>query len=117
MSADPTDKPPEGEDFASMFAAAEKAAPREKRPKRAMGDRVRGRVVSIGHEVTVVELEGGGEGTIETLDLLGPEGQLTVKEGETIEARVVRMGEKAGFVWLRRGPNRGGDPHAGLAEA
>jgi small subunit ribosomal protein S1 len=116
MSDRPSDKPPE-EDFASMFAAAEKAAPRGRRPQRAVGDRVRGKVVSIGHEVTVVELEDGGEGTLETLDLRDESGQLTVKAGDTLEARVVRLGEKAGFVYLRRGPSRGLDPRAGLAEA
>jgi small subunit ribosomal protein S1 len=115
MSDDPR-KPPE-EDFAAMFAAAEKSAPRGKRAKHAVGDRVRGKVVSIGQEVTVVELEGGGEGTLETLELRGDDGQLTVKAGDVLESRVVRLGEKAGFVYLRRGPNRGADPKSGLAEA
>ena len=36
----------------------------------AIGDTVRGKVVSIGPEVTVVELVGGGEGTLETLQHL-----------------------------------------------
>jgi small subunit ribosomal protein S1 len=115
-----SDERPKGapdEDFAAMFAAAEKSAPRGRQTKRAVGDRVRGRIVSVGHEVTVVELEGGGEGTLETLELRDDAGQLTVKEGETVEARVVSLGEKAGFVWLRRGANRGGDAREGLAEA
>jgi small subunit ribosomal protein S1 len=110
-------KTPPQEDFAAMFAAAEKSAPRGKQAKRAVGDRVRGKVVSIGHEVTVVELEGGGEGTLETLELRADDGQLTVKAGDMIDARVSALGEKAGFVWLRRGANRGVDPRAGLAEA
>jgi small subunit ribosomal protein S1 len=116
MSNDGSKAPPQ-EDFAAMFAASEKSAPRGKQAKRAVGDRVRGKVVSIGHEVTVVELEGGGEGTLETLELRADDGQLTVKAGDTIEARVSALGEKAGFVWLRRGANRGVDPRAGLAEA
>jgi small subunit ribosomal protein S1 len=118
---DPNDKPAGNptlsEDFASMFAAAEKAAPRGRRAKQALGDRVRGKIVSIGSEVTVVELEGGGEGTLETLELLDASGQLAAKAGDAIEARVVGLGEKAGFVYLRRGPNRGLDPKSGLAEA
>jgi small subunit ribosomal protein S1 len=116
MSDRPSDKPP-AEDFAAMFEAAEKTAPRGRRPKRAIGDRVRGTVASIGQEVTVVELEGGGEGTLETLELRDQSGQLTVEAGGVVEARVVGLGDKAGFVYLRRGPSRGGDPHAGLAEA
>jgi small subunit ribosomal protein S1 len=121
MSDRPTDKKPPEEDFAAMFAAAEKAAPRGRQAKRAVGDKVRGTVASIGHEVTVVELEDGGEGTLETLELRGQSGehagQLTVKIGDKVEARVVALGEKAGFVYLRRGPSRGVDPRAGLAEA
>jgi small subunit ribosomal protein S1 len=116
MADDRSNKPPE-EDFAAMFAAQEKSAPRGKRPKAAVGDRVRGSVVSIGHEVTVLELEGGGEGTLETLELRDDGGQLTVAVGDKLEARVVALGDKAGFVYLRRGANRGVDPRAGLAEA
>ena len=33
------------EDFAAMFAASEKAAGRARRPKLAIGDRVRGKIV------------------------------------------------------------------------
>src|ERR1700690_1838074 len=99
--SDDSQKQPQ-EDFAAMFAAAEKSAPRGRKAKQALGDRVRGKIVSIGTEVTVVELEGGGEGTLETLELLDASGQLSAKAGEAIEARVVGLGEKAGFVYLRR---------------
>ena len=81
------------EDFAAMFAASEKATGRARRPKLAIGDRVRGKIVSIGQEVTVLELAGGGEGTLETLELLDESGKLTAKAGDTLEARVVAMGE------------------------
>jgi len=115
------EKAPEGaqaeEDFAAMFAASERDAGRARRPRFAIGDRVRGRVVSIGQEVAVLELAGGGEGTLETLELRDESGQLTAKIGDTLEARVVALGEKAGFVYLRRGASRGVDPRAGLAEA
>jgi small subunit ribosomal protein S1 len=114
MSDAPTKDAPE--DFAAMFAAQEKNAPRGRRPKVNVGDRVRGKVASIGHEVTVLELD-GGEGTLETLELRDDSGQLTVAVGDVLEARVTGLGDKAGFVWLRRGPSRGGDPHASLAEA
>jgi small subunit ribosomal protein S1 len=91
------------EDFAAMLAASEQAA--RGRPRRArfvIGDTVRGKIVSIGQEVTVLELAGGGEGTLETLELRDPQGVLTVAPGETLEARVVALGEKEGFVSLRR---------------
>ena len=119
MSQSPKDTPQDAseEDFATLFAAAEKSAPRARRPKAAVGDRVRGKVASIGNEVTVLELDGGGEGTLETLELRDEAGQLTVAVGDVLEARVVGLGDKAGFVWLRRGASRGGDARAGLAEA
>jgi small subunit ribosomal protein S1 len=105
------------EDFAAMFAASEKAAGRARRPKLAIGDRVRGKIVSIGQEVTVLELAGGGEGTLETLELRDESGQLTAKAGDTLEARVVAIGEKQGFVALRRGSGSGAGGRADLAAA
>jgi small subunit ribosomal protein S1 len=111
-------KPPDTsseEDFAAMFAASERDAGHARRPRFAIGDRVRGKIVSIGQEVTVLELAGGGEGTLETLELRDEDGQLTVKEGDTLEARVIAHGEKQGFVTLRRGPGQGG--RTNLAEA
>lgn len=92
------------ENFAAMLAASEQAARgRPRRARFAIGDVVRGKVVSIGQEVTVLELAGGGEGTLETLELRDPQGELIAAPGETIEARVVAFGEKQGFVSLRRG--------------
>jgi small subunit ribosomal protein S1 len=107
------------EDFAAMFAASERAAGpggRGRRPRFAIGDKVRGRIASIGQEVAVLELDGGGEGTLETLELRDEGGQLTVAVGETIDARVVALGEKQGFVSLRRGAGAGRGRPA-LAEA
>src|SRR5262245_30968668 len=105
------------EDFAAMLAASEQAARgRPRRARFAIGDAVRGKVVSIGPEVTVVELVGGGEGTLDTLELRDDRGELTVASGETIEARVVALGEKEGFVSLRRGASAGRGRTA-LAEA
>jgi len=105
------------EDFAAMLAASEQAARgKPRRARLAIGDTVRGKVVSIGPEVTVVELAGGGEGTLETLELRDAQGELLVASGETIEARVVALGEKQGFVVLRRGATAGRGRVA-LAEA
>jgi small subunit ribosomal protein S1 len=103
------------EDFAAMFAASEKAAGRARRPRLAVGDRVRGRIVSVGQEVTVLDLDGGGEGTLETVELRDESGQLSAKVGDTLDARVVAMGERQGFYVLRRGAGPGG--RTNLAEA
>ena len=65
----------------------------------------------------MLELAGGGEGTLETLELLGADGQLIAKVGDTLDARVVALGEKQGFVSLRVGSGRGGGARTSLAEA
>src|SRR5665213_1605479 len=107
------------EDFASMLAASERqeGSGRARRPRMAVGDRVRGTVLSVGREVTVIELAGGGEGTLETLELRDESGELTVAMGDSLEARVVGIGEKAGMVSLRRGAGRGAGSRTDLAEA
>jgi len=113
-------KPPDGEeDFAAMFAASEAQASRAPRPRFAIGDRVRGTIVSIGQEVAVVELAGGGEGTLETLELRDASGGLIANVGDKVDARVVALGEKQGFVTLRRGAGQGhgGAGRSNLAEA
>ncbi len=107
------------EDFAAMLAASERqeGGGRARRPRMAVGDRVRGTVLSVGREVTVVELAGGGEGTLETLELRDENGELTVAVGDSLEARVVAIGEKAGIVSLRRGAGRAAGSRTDLAEA
>jgi small subunit ribosomal protein S1 len=115
--SDQRQPPAPDEDFAAMFAASEREAKKARRPSLAIGDRVRGKVVSIGQEVTVLELAGGGEGTLETLELLDPAGKLTVAVGDSLEARVVAHGDRPGFVSLRRGAGHGPGGRTSLQEA
>src|SRR5450432_1114854 len=108
------------EDFAALLAASERKEGKDgrvRRPRLAIGDRVRGTVLSIGREVTVIELRGGGEGTLETLELRDEGGELTVANGDALEARVIGLGEKEGIVSLRRGPGRGAGARTDLGEA
>ncbi len=113
----PAEAPPPNEDFAAMFAASERAGKQARRPRFAVGDRVSGKVVSVGQEVTVIDLGGGGEGTLETLELRDPSGQLTVEVGDVLEARVVAQGDRPGFVSLRRGAGHGAGGRTSLEEA
>jgi small subunit ribosomal protein S1 len=106
-----------GEDFAAMLAADEKKSRGVRRARRAVGDPVRGRVVSVGREVAMVELDGGGEGMLDTAELRDPSGEVTVKAGDIIEARVGALGEKDRVVTLRRTMARGADSHAALEQA
>ena len=109
--------PPPDEDFAAMFAASERDGKQTRRPALAIGDRVSGKVVSVGQEVTVLDLGRGGEGTLETLELRAPDGQLTVQVGDVLEARVVAHGDRPGFVSLRRGAGHGASGRTSLEEA
>lgn len=112
-----TEPSAEGESFAALFAQSEVGRGQARGPRHAVGDRVRGKLVSIGSAVAVLELEGGGEGTLDAVELRDAKGELIFKMGEVVEARVAAKGEKAGIFALRRAPARGADARAGLAEA
>jgi small subunit ribosomal protein S1 len=113
------------EDFAALMAESDRQGGGRRKPGRQVGEAVRGRVVSVGQELVVLELEGGGEGTLEILEVRNADGKVTLKVGETIDARVAALGAKAGLLVLRRagGPSAGasvrlgGDAAAALASA
>jgi small subunit ribosomal protein S1 len=94
-------EPRDPDDFASMLAEFEKetqAQPRRKEPR--LGDVVRGRVVTIGHEAVFVDLGAKAEGMFEIAQLRDAEGKLTVGVGDEIEGRVVETAGKAGCIVL-----------------
>lgn len=100
-----SDKP---SSFASLFEA-ETQGQRAKRAKPpTLGERVRAEVVQIGRDAVFVEIQGqtGGGKRVQAYlhhhDLLGPDGQLTVKVGDPLEAVVVEADSKAGEYRLGR---------------
>src|SRR5262245_53631689 len=108
------------EDFAAMFAEYEKANKGKPRVQPAQpGDRVRGRVVSVGRDTVFVELEGGrGDGMLDLGELRDADGQLSIKAGDPIEATVVEGGGRGEALTLRRSVvARGADALADLARA
>ena len=112
-------KPPHEEDFAALLEEFEgKAAGRGEREVR-VGALVRGRVVSLGREAAFVELsDGKGDGMIDLGQLRDPDGNLTAKVGDEIEARVVESMDKSGCVVLRRtAVARGPEAKAELQQA
>ncbi len=106
------------EDFASMLAEFEQqtgAAPRTAKDKHTrkrdpkVGDLVRARIVSIGHDAAFVDLGAKAEGMLDLADLRDADGKPKVKVGDEIEAHIVEVGGKAGCAVLRmsglgRGP-------------
>jgi small subunit ribosomal protein S1 len=106
------------EDFASMLAEFEGQQRREARAAVRVGDTVRGRVTMIGQESAVVEIAGGAaEGMIDLGQLRDADGNLDVKVGDEIDARVVETMGKQGCVILRRAMARGPEAKAELAQA
>ena len=76
----------EDEDFAALFAASEKGAPRTKRPR--VGDVVKGKVISIGKDAVFLDVGGKAEGTLDRGQVSDADGNLKVKVGDVLEARV-----------------------------
>jgi small subunit ribosomal protein S1 len=71
------------EDFAAMFARAERA------PSLQVGQVVRGRIIQVGAEAVFVDVGGKGEAWIDRAELTDDEGRLTVGPGDELEATVV----------------------------
>lgn len=98
----------ESEDFASMLAEFERerpdAAPQRRRTVD-RGDKVTGRVVSIGRDAVFVDLGAKAEGSLDMEDLLDDDGNLTVAVGDEVEAVVASVGDT---IALRRSFGRGG---------
>jgi small subunit ribosomal protein S1 len=71
-----------------------------------VGQLVRGRVISVGREAVFIAIEGNTrpaiEGMLDLAELLDEQGNLSVKEGDVVEARVVEIGDKSDHVILRR---------------
>ena len=94
------------EDFESLLEASYKAPTQLER-----GDRVDGVVISIGDEVVLVDLGGKSTGIIDRMELVGEDGELEVKVGDTVEATFLGMDRHQGGMKLSR---RLGGVHKGL---
>lgn len=91
------------EDFASLLGQFERAQVGPAKAVPQAGDRVRGRILSIGAERAFVDLGAKSEGTIDVADLTDPEGHLTVGVGDPVEAVVLSRDDQSGILLLGRG--------------
>ena len=108
--------PTDDDDFAAMFAQAEAAAPKGKAARRPKpGDLVRGVITSIGKDTVFVDLGGKAEGSLGRDQVADNEGNLRVKVGDTVEARVAD--DKGGALVLRIKLGRGPEARAELVQA
>src|SRR5438270_7239450 len=89
--------PTEDDDFAALFAASEKGAPRTKRPR--VGELVKGKVISISKDAVFLDVGGKAEGTLDRSQVSDADGDLKVKIGDVLEARVAS--DQGGVLDLR----------------
>ncbi|MFL6196731.1 MAG: 30S ribosomal protein S1 [Thermoanaerobaculia bacterium] len=91
----------EKEDFGQILAEFEQEAP-AKSEGPAVGQKVSGKILSIGEEWVFVDIGSKAEARIGAADLKDAEGNLTVKEGDTLDATVTGTDPETGALLLRR---------------
>jgi len=102
QAAQPAQEPaPEKQGFGEILDAFEQGAP-AKREGPAVGGKVSGKILSLGEEWVFVDLGGKSEGRIAAAELKDAEGNLTVKEGDTLEATVTGADPESGALLLKR---------------
>lgn len=92
--------------FASLFEEENKNAKKARRIQ--VGDKIRGTVVQVGKESLFVELDGKRQAYMDVSEFKGPDGAITVKVGDTVEAAVVLV-DGQGDVKLGRSFGKTGD--------
>jgi len=96
------DQGPKDESFAALFESQAQAQQPRRARKLRVGDKVEGVVVRVGKESVFVELDDKQQAFIETAELRSPDGEVTVKEGDVLGARVIELDEAQGVVRLGR---------------
>src|SRR3954452_12479091 len=113
--------PPEDEDdFAKLLAeyeGPETGRSKKKRKEPTVGDQIKGRVISVGRDSAFVDIGGKSDGVIDLNQLRDGDGNVTIKEGDELEARVVEVGGPSGGVVLSRVLGRGAEGKAELLQA
>jgi small subunit ribosomal protein S1 len=86
--------------FAALFES--QAAPPRRARALHVGDKIEAVVVRVGKESVFVELDDKQQAFIDTVELRDPDGQVSVKEGDTLSARIVEIDLAQGLVRLGR---------------
>jgi small subunit ribosomal protein S1 len=96
----------ENKDFSQLLAEheqeQEQETPKSQARSAGQSQRVKGKILSIGEEWVFVDVGGKAEGRIATAELKDAEGNLTVKEGDTIDATVTGTDPETGAPILQR---------------
>jgi small subunit ribosomal protein S1 len=111
-------KDEKAEDFGAMLAEFEKSGAGRGKQRVAVGDVVRGKVISVGREAVFLTLaDGKTEGVLGLEELRDEAGDIKVAVGDELEARVIELGDKGDNVVLRRLVRKGPEAKAELAQA
>jgi small subunit ribosomal protein S1 len=87
--------------FADLLASSGGASPARRRFK--AGEKVAGKIIQVGDEVTFLDLGSGlADGLIETLELKDAEGNVTSRVGDILDAVVVKGGDRGVQVSIGR---------------
>ncbi len=88
------------EDFETLLGQYEQqhAGPAKQEPR--LGDRVQGRVVSIGRDSVFVVIGAKSEGAMALEELTDADGKLSVRVGDAVDAVVTRVDERTGTMLL-----------------
>ncbi len=105
------------EDFQTLLGEFEQQRKGSARLAPRPGDRVRGRILSIGPEWALVDLGLKSEGQISVADLANGEEQPPLGEGDALDAVVLSRDALTGAVTLSRGAGRKIRNDAGLQQA
>lgn len=106
----------EHEDFSALLNEFERAHPGQGSKLPQVGERVRGRIISIGPEQAFVDLGVKAEAVIDVAELTDAEGR-TADVGDTIESVVLSRDDLTGTLALGRGQGRPVHDSAGLEHA
>ncbi|HLY38617.1 MAG TPA: S1 RNA-binding domain-containing protein [Candidatus Binatia bacterium] len=104
------------DDFAALLAESETGKSRTRRI--AVGDVVRGRVIAVGASHAFVAVGGKAEAEIDVNEFRDPAtGDVSLREGDELEATVVDDGTRSGSIVLKRVAGRGGHVPGELEQA
>lgn len=114
----------ETQDFGQILAEFEDKGSEEQQQQQQqnklapeIGEKVKGRILSIGETAAFVDLGGKSEGVIDVAQLKDAVGNLTVAVGDEIEATVTGNDPETGSLVLRRKAARGQDVALELRQA
>jgi small subunit ribosomal protein S1 len=118
-----TQETQESQDFGQILAEFEDKGSEEQQQQQPqkvapeIGEKVKGRILSIGETAAFVDLGGKSEGVIDIAQLKDSAGNLTVAAGDEIEATVTGNDPETGSLVLRRKAARGQDVALELRQA